>query len=88
MNKQQIINWLLKGDVSIQYQVWRDLLGKDKKNLQQKIATESWGNKFLSMQRANGHWGNSFYNPKWISTHYTLLDLRNLYLPPQNKIGR
>ncbi|MGB4930588.1 MAG: hypothetical protein WBP43_11490 [Chitinophagales bacterium] len=86
MNKQQIINWLLKGDVSIQYQVWRDLLGKDKKNLQQKIATESWGNKFLSMQRANGHWGNSFYNPKWISTHYTLLDLRNLYLPPQNKI--
>ncbi|MBK8342721.1 MAG: hypothetical protein IPL12_04940 [Bacteroidetes bacterium] len=86
MNKQQIINWLLKGDVSIQYQVWRDLLGKDKKNLQQKIATDGWGNKFLSMQRANGHWGNSFYNPKWISTHYTLLDLRNLYLPPQNKI--
>ncbi len=86
MNKQQTIDWLLNGDVSLQYQVWRDLLKKDKKNLQQKIATDGWGNKFLSMQRANGHWGNSFYNPKWISTHYTLLDLRNLYLPPQNKI--
>ncbi len=86
MNKQQTIDWLLNGDVSLQYQVWRDLLKKDKKNLQQKIATDGWGNKFLSMQRANGHWGNSFYKPKWISTHYTLLDLRNLYLPPQNKI--
>jgi hypothetical protein len=31
MNYQQIIKWLLEGDVSIQYQVWRDLLGSDKK---------------------------------------------------------
>ena len=36
MNKQQTIDWLLNGDVSLQYQVWRDLLKKDKKNLQQK----------------------------------------------------
>lgn len=32
MNNQQIIDWLLEGDVSLQYQVWRDLLGSDKKN--------------------------------------------------------
>ena len=34
MNNQQIIDWLIEGDVSIQYQVCRDLLESDKKNLQ------------------------------------------------------
>ena len=29
-NEDQIINWLLKGDVSVQYQVHRDLLDSDK----------------------------------------------------------
>ena len=28
--------------------------------------------------------GKSFYQPKWISSHYTLLDLRNLNLSPEN----
>ena len=86
MNKQQIIEWLLEGDVSIQYQVWRDLLGVEKKKLQNRIALEGWGYNFLSMRHSNGHWGDRFYQPKWISTHYTLLDLRNLYLSPNNEI--
>tara|TARA_Y100001972_G_scaffold124961_1_gene175232 strand:- start:407 stop:1360 length:954 start_codon:yes stop_codon:yes gene_type:complete len=78
MDDQQIINWLLKGDISIQYQVHRDLLGDDKKNLRARITQEGWGKQFLSKRKPNGHWGVSFYQPKWISTHYTLLDLRNL----------
>jgi hypothetical protein len=86
MNNQQIIEWLLEGDVSIQYQVWRDLLGSDKKKLQTRIATEGWGTEILSKRNSDGHWGDRFYQPKWISTHYTLLDLRNLNLPPNNKI--
>jgi len=86
MNKKQIIDWLLEGDVAIQYQVWRDLLGVDKKKLQARIANEGWGLEFLSKRHANGHWGDRFYQPKWISTHYTLLDLRNLNLPPNNDI--
>lgn len=85
MNQQQIIDWLLEGDVSIQYQVWRDLLGHDKKNLQERIADEGFGLKFLSKRNADGHWGDHFYQPKWISTHYTLLDLRNLNLAPDNR---
>lgn len=40
MNEQEIINWLLEGDVSIQYQVQRDLLGKERKDLQQKTESE------------------------------------------------
>jgi len=41
--------------------------------------------RFLSERHPDGHWGDHFYQPKWISTHYTLLDLRNLNLPPGTK---
>jgi hypothetical protein len=74
----RIISWLLTGDVSIQYQTHRDLLGVDKHELQKRIATEGWGAKLLSFRMPNGHWGQGFYQPKWISNHYTLLDLKNL----------
>lgn len=85
--ENQIINWLLAGDVSIQYQVHRDLLGSDKKvqqKLQARIETQGWGKSFLSRQQKNGHWGKGFYQPKWTSTHYTLLDLKNLGIPRSN----
>lgn len=86
MNEQQIIAWLLEGDVSIQYQVNRDLLDNDRKDLQDKIANEGWGMHFLAKRNSNSHWGKGFYQPKWTSSHYTLLDLRNLNLSPENKI--
>ncbi len=86
MNEKQIIDWLLEGDVSIRYQVYRDLLGKHRNDLQARIAFEGWGKHFLSQRKPNGHWGERFYYPKWISTHYTLLDLRNLNLSPNNEI--
>lgn len=84
MNQNEIVQWLLQGDVSIRYQVYRDLLGEDRKELQQRISTEGWGRIILSKRKAGGHWGKSFYQPKWISSHYTLLDLRNLNLSPDN----
>lgn len=86
MNKTEIINWLLQGDVSIQYQALRDLQNLDDKILQKKIAVQGWGLDFLSRRNNNGHWGIRFYQPKWVSTHYTLLDLRNLNLPPDNSV--
>lgn len=78
MNHKEIIDWLLQGDVALQYQVQRDLLGIERKELQERIAREGWGAKFLSLRHGNGYWGRGFYQPKWTSTHYTLLDLRNL----------
>jgi hypothetical protein len=86
MDEEQIIQWLLKGDVSIQYQVYRDLLVTDRKDLQDRILYEGWGKQFLSKRKPNGHWGDRFYQPKWISTHYTLLDLRNLNPNQNNKL--
>jgi hypothetical protein len=85
MDEKQIIEWLLEGDVSIQYQVWRDLLGINQTSLQNRISHEGWGLKILSNRCEDGHWGDRFYQPKWISTHYTLLDLRNLNLYPENQ---
>lgn len=86
MNNEQLIDWLLEGDISIQFQTWRDLLGFDQGILQERIAKEGWGLQFLSKRHSNGHWGNRFYQPKWIATHYTLLDLRNLNLPTNNPL--
>lgn len=88
MDEEQVIEWLLKGDVSIQYQAYRDLLGTDRKDLQDRISNEGWGKQFLSKRKLNGHWGDRFYQPKWISTHYTLLDLRNLNPNPNNKLAK
>ena len=78
MSYNSVIKWLLEGDVSIQYQVHRDLLNQEKPDLQQRIRLEGWGARYLKEQNKDGHWGKSYYNPKWISTHYTLLTLKHL----------
>jgi hypothetical protein len=82
MNNHQIIDWLLAGDVSVQYQVRRDLLREEKPELQKRIATEGWGKRFLNARKPNGHWGRGFYQVKWISTHYSILDLKHLNIAP------
>ena len=55
METQQIINWLLEGDVAIQYQVHRDLLASEIPLLRDRIAGEGWGAKFLSLRKKEGH---------------------------------
>ena len=84
MVHDQTVFWLLEGDVAIQYQVNRDLLGSERPALRKRIGSEGWGARFLQARNDNGHWGRAFYQPKWISTHYTLLDLKNLALPPDH----
>lgn len=78
------MTWLLEGDVSIQYQVQRDLLATEKPHLRDRIATEGWGAQFLGFRKKEGHWGQRFYQPKWISTHYTILDIKNLAISQDN----
>jgi hypothetical protein len=82
--EKAVLNWLLQGDLSIQFQVHRDLLGMDRPDLQARISEEGWGARFLSKRLPNGHWGREFYQPKWTSTHYTLLDLKTLQVHPDN----
>ena len=82
MKNTDIISWLLEGDISIQYQTHRDLLGNDDITLKKRITTEGWGKQFLNARNEKGYWGQDYYQPKWISTHYTLLDLKNLAIDP------
>jgi hypothetical protein len=85
-DETRIIDWLLKGDVAIQYQVHRDLLSNEREELQHRISEEGWGAKFLARRNPDGHWGRKFYQPKWISSHYTILDLRNLSISPHQPL--
>ena len=83
--EDEIIAWLLEGDPAIVYQAHRDLLGTDQltlKYLQRYIQNVGWGARFLAEQKDDFHWGRGFYQPKWTSTHYTLLDLKNLEISP------
>lgn len=80
----QIIDWLLEGNVSIQYQTKKYILDEPENtifDLQKKIATEGWGKEFLEARKASGHWGLWFYQPKWTCTHYTLMDMKDIGMP-------
>ena len=81
-----LIKWLLEGDVSIQYQTHRDLLGNEDENLRERISIEGFGKRLLNLQQKDGHWGGGYYHYKWINTHYTLLELRRLNIKPNNGI--
>ena len=82
MKNNNVLNWLLEGDVAIQFQSYRDLRGEVLPDLQRRIKNEGWGRTFLEKRNPDGHWGQKYYQPKWISTHYTLLDLKNLNIEP------
>jgi len=54
------------------------------------MTREGWGAAYLSRQNPDGTWGRGFYQPKWTSSHYSLLDLKTFGLPadnPQAKSG-
>lgn len=83
-----IISWLLEGDIAIQYQTRRDLLDDDRPELKERIAKEGFGKRLLDLQQPDGHWGGGYYRKKWISTHYTLMELRRLNVVPTPGIRR
>jgi len=88
MTDNQIVNWLLRGDPSVRWQVYTDLLDSDEQTIwkeRTKITTEGWGSRLLSHQDQIGTWANGIYSPKWTSTTYTLILLRRLGLDPGNQ---
>ena len=83
-----VLAWLLQGDVSVQYQARRDLLDDDAPDLQARMATEGYAAALLAARSPGGGWGRAYYQPKWTSTHYTLLELRNLCVAPDLPVAR
>lgn len=83
----KVIRWLLAGDVAIRWQVLRDVLQRPAREVSKTrrlVAREGWGARLLSLQDVAGTWGGGLYNPKWTSTTYTLLLLRDFGLVPQS----
>jgi len=93
-NADPVIHWLLDGDAAIRWQTLRDLAGATDRVVQrerQKMAHEGWGARLLAKQDAAGTWAGGksgdggLYHPKWISTTYTMLLLRDFGLPAGNR---
>jgi hypothetical protein len=85
--QSEVLDWLLSGDPAVRWQALRDLCGEAPERVDQeqaRVAVEGWGAQLLAHQEPGGGWGGGMYSPKWISTHYTLLTLRQLGLPPGN----
>jgi hypothetical protein len=82
-----LLAWLLEGDPAIRWQALRDLADADPAEVEAeraRVAEAGWGARLLALQEPSGMWGGGLYGPKWISTTYTLLQLRDLGLPPGN----
>jgi hypothetical protein len=86
MLNKELIDWIMKGDISLEYLAKRDLLDFNDLSLKKEIGRQGWAKYILSKQEDNGHWGQGFYQPKWTSSHYTLLDLRNLEIETRKEI--
>lgn len=86
-----VIQWLLAGDPAIRWQTLRDLACAAQRTVEQErreIAREGWGARLLALQDPEGTWAaglsgdGGLYSPKWTSTTYTMLTLRDFGLPP------
>jgi hypothetical protein len=91
------VQWLLDGDPAIRWQTQRDLVGAAKSTVDRergKVAREGWGARLLALQDPQGTWAGGqttdkgLYSPKWTSTTYTMLLLRDFGLPPTNRQAR
>ena len=84
----EVLAWLLDGDVAVRWQTRRDLLDDREPGLRARIGTEGRGGALLAARGTDGHWGRGFYQPKWTSSHYTLLELMNLGVPHDTEAAR
>src|SRR5215831_11989266 len=91
------VNWLLDGDPSIRWQTLRDVVGAPASAVdheRRQVATHGWGVRLLAKQGRSGRWAGGrspdvgLYTPKWTSTTYTLMLLRDFGLPASNEQAR
>jgi hypothetical protein len=89
--REESIPWLLDGDPAIRWQTLRDLVGAEDRLVERerrKVEREGWGARLLARQDAEGTWAGGLYSPKWKSTTYTMLLLRDFGLPTTNRQAR
>ncbi len=79
-----VLEWLLRGDPAIRWQVLQDLAGGSPEDVEaerHRVIVEGWGARLLRAQDEDGRWAGALYSPKWTSTTYTLLLLHWLGMP-------
>jgi hypothetical protein len=84
----EAVEWLLAGDPAVRWQTMRDLVEASPRTVareRSRVAREGAGARLLAQQDAAGTWAGGLYSPKWISTTYTMLLLRDLGLPADNR---
>ena len=68
LNMDELISWLVSGDVTIQFQTKRDLMEStplEIEKLQRQISLSGWGKAFMEIRDDDtGKWGNGWYSPK------------------------
>src|SRR5689334_9907934 len=86
--------WLLDGDPAIRWQTLRDVLDAPARAVDREranVARDGWGARLLAEQDKGGGWASvgstdgGLYTPKWKSTTYTMLMLRDFGLPPNTR---
>jgi hypothetical protein len=97
LRNDALIQWLMEGDPAIRWQTMRDLLGAPKRAVdreRREVARNGWGSRLLAEQEPKGTWAGrnssdgGLYTPKWTSTTYTMLLLRDFGLPVNNRQAR
>ena len=92
-----VIQWLLDGDPAIRWQTLRDVVGAAERTVERertKVARDGWGARLLARQDPKGTWAGGLssdgglYSPKWTSTIYTMLLLRDFGLAANNGQAR
>jgi hypothetical protein len=87
------IAWLLRGDPAIRWQTLRDLVGADARTVvreRRSVESKGWGARLLAHQDSRETWDSQhssdggMYLPKWTSTVYSMLLLRDFGLLPGN----
>jgi len=76
------IAWLLKGDPVIQYLTRKYLLDEAVEHQEKGYIAKY----FQLYDIKSRMWGGGIYSPKWISTHYTLMELKYMEVYPMNQI--
>jgi hypothetical protein len=86
------LEWLLEGDVAVQFLTRRDFLEETTESLrpiQARMDSEGVVKRYLDyVDPSTGLWGEGVYSPKFTSTHYTCLRLKNLGISPNNAAYR
>jgi hypothetical protein len=85
------LEWLLDSDPAIRWQAMRDLTGDAPAAIaaeRSRVATDGWGARLLALQGPGGNWGDGASRPRWHSTLYTLLLLRDIGLDPASEQAR